>query len=110
MAQIVRLVWRLDYEVSYSYLDNRGAALKALKDTIEKFWKVVGDGTVNLSFAGTTDEDGVFRRISLEPTSLNGGIEWRSGTALEGVLRDESFRGTDKVVLAQSFVRISRRL
>jgi hypothetical protein len=50
MAQIVKLIWRLDYGVSYAYIDKRGAALNILSNTVEKFWDVVGDGQIPMSF------------------------------------------------------------
>ena len=98
MAQIIRMIWRLDYEVSYAYLDKRGAALNAMSNTVEKFWESLGDGTVHSSYVGNTTKEGSSRFISLEPNSLNGDIEWTAGTELKSVLRDPSFRGTNSVV------------
>jgi hypothetical protein len=98
MATAIKLVWRLDYGVSFAYLDSRGAALNALSNTVEKFWQVVGDGPTNMGFAARADRDGKFRTFSLEPTNMSGAIEWPSGIDLDRVLQDESFRGVDRIV------------
>lgn len=98
MTKIVRLIWRLDFVVSYAYLDQRGTALDAMSNTIENFWEVLADGTVHSSFVGSTTKEGSFRNISVEPNSLNGELEWTSGIDLSRVLRDEAFRGSDKIV------------
>jgi hypothetical protein len=39
-----------------------------------------------------------FRTCSLEPTSVNGAIEWRTGIELGRALQDASFRGADEIV------------
>jgi len=97
-AQIIKVIWRLDFNVSYTYLDKRGSALNALSNTVPNFWEIVGDGTVHLSYVGSTTKNDINRTISLEPTSLNGDIEWLAGTALDRFLSDESFRGIDRIV------------
>jgi hypothetical protein len=97
-AQIIKMIWRLDFQVSYAYLDKRGSALNAMTNTVPNFWDTIGDGSVHLSYVGTTTKPGVARCISAEPSSLNGDLEWRAGTALDRFLNDESFRGTDKII------------
>jgi hypothetical protein len=98
MAQIIKLLWRLDYGVSYAYLDRRGTALDALANTASNFWDTMADGAVHASYVGMTSRDGKSRMISLEPNSLNGHIEWSSGTGLASVFRDDSFRTIDRIV------------
>jgi hypothetical protein len=98
MIQATKLIWRLDFNVSYVYLDKRGTALNAMQNTVKDFWDVVADGTVHSSYTGTTTREDYFRGISVEPNSLNGELEWTSGLDLSRVLKDESFRGTDKVL------------
>jgi hypothetical protein len=98
MAQIVKLIWRLDYGVSYAYIDRRGAALNILSNTVEKFWDAIGDGQIPMSFVARTDKDEHFRTCSLETTNVNGSIEWRTGIELGRALQDVSFRGADRIV------------
>src|ERR1700720_2390624 len=98
MAQIVRLLWRLDYAASYAYLDKRGSALRAITETVKDFWSNVGFAQIPASFAGNYADPRVFRTISLELNSLNGSIEWSSGIDADQVLSDDAFRGTDKIV------------
>jgi hypothetical protein len=98
MAQIIKLIWRLDYPISYAYLDKRGAALNILTNTVEKFWDVIGDGQVNMSFVARTDKDDCFRTFSLETNNINGSIEWRTGIDLNRALQDASFRAVDRIV------------
>jgi hypothetical protein len=98
MAQIVKLIWRLDYPVSYAYLDSRGTALNILSNTVENFWDVLGDGQANMSFLARTNKDDRFRTLSIEPTIISGAIEWGSGIELDRALQDASFRGVDRIV------------
>ncbi len=66
--------------------------------TVPRFWDSVGDGALHSSYVGTAAKSGTARFISVEPNSLNGDLEWHTGTAWERFLADESFRGIDKVV------------
>jgi|SRR6516165_6947320 hypothetical protein len=97
MPQAIKLIWRLDYDVSYAYLDRRGSALATL-NVEANLWEKVGEGAVSMSFVARTENEGHMRNISVEPTCLNGAIEWRQGTELKKVLEDRSFRGTNRVV------------
>ena len=58
-AQIIKLIWRLDFAISYAYLDKRGSALNAMTNTVPNFWDTVGDGTVHLSYVGATTKPGL---------------------------------------------------
>jgi len=98
MVKVVRLIWRLDYSVSFAYLDRRGAALNALMNTVPDFWQAIGDGALPHSFAGNRTRDGVVRTISLETQALNGTIKWSAGIPLADVLSDANFRSLDKIV------------
>jgi hypothetical protein len=98
VARVIRLLWRLDYTASYVYLDKRGAALNALTNTVPNFWDTVADGTIHASYLGTSTKDNVFRFISLEPNSLNGEMQWSSGTDMKSVLQEGPFRSTNNVV------------
>jgi hypothetical protein len=99
MPRVTRLLWRLDYVTSYAYLDKRGSALRAIFDTEQGFWNSVGIGTaVPASFVAQNADSVGQRFLSLEPTSLNGSVEWFAGIDIGNVLRDEAFRGTNKVV------------
>ena len=98
MARIVKLIWRLDYDVSYAYLDKRGSALNALANTVEGFWDTVGDGAIYMSFAARASRDSRVRVLSLEHNSTNGSIEWTTGTELNRALQDDSFHGIRRIV------------
>jgi hypothetical protein len=98
MTQLIRLIWRLDYDVSYVYFDRRGAALKVMTETVPGFFSNIAEGAAVYSFVGDfTDPQGK-RTLSVEPTSINGLIEWNSGTDLERVFQLDVFRSTDKIV------------
>jgi hypothetical protein len=99
MAQIIKLIWRLDYPISYTYLDKRGAALKVLNDTVERFWDVIAEGQNSTSLTARTEKEDAFRVFSLETNNMNGAIEWRRGTDLSRALQDASFRAVDRIVL-----------
>jgi hypothetical protein len=100
MARAIRLIWRLDFEVSFSYLDRRGAALNALINTVEGFWDQVGEGKIPISYAGSAIEPHTYRTISLEPTCLNGSMEWPEGIPLDRLFDDAVFRNVDRIVRA----------
>jgi hypothetical protein len=97
MAKIVKLIWRLDYPVSYSYIDARGRALKVIRETVDGFWKSVGDGALHMSFIARHAMEDSLRMLSLETNCLNGAFEWQCGTELSSVLRSEQFRGVDRI-------------
>ncbi len=98
MARVIKLIWRLDYQVSYAYLDKRGTAFQLLMETVKDFWQSGGEGTVQASFAAQHSETAGFRNLSLEPTCMNGTIEWSAGADVSRALQDEAFRGTDRIV------------
>ena len=91
MAQIIRMFWRLDFGVSYPYLNKRGSALNAMTNTVTDFWEVVADGTIHSSYVGSTKDSHLYRNISVEPNSLNGDLQWVSGIDLSNVFKDEVF-------------------
>jgi hypothetical protein len=97
MAKIIKLIWRLDYPVSYAYIDGRGRALKAISETVADFWDKSGDGALHMSFAARHTTEDTLRTLSLDPTCLNGTFEWRCGTELSSVLRSEQFRAVDRI-------------
>lgn len=98
MTKIIRLIWRLDFEPSYSFLDNRGKALKALRSTDEKLFAQVSDGTVVNSFAGQTQNDLGSHTMSIEATAISGSIEWNNGIDLGLMSRSDTFRGMDRTL------------
>jgi tetratricopeptide (TPR) repeat protein len=68
--QIIKLIWRLDFDVSYAYLDKRGSALNAMSNTVPNFWDTVGDGTVHSSYVGTATKSGALGNIGFAHMSL----------------------------------------
>lgn len=97
MAKIIKLIWRLDYKVSYAYIDARGTALRAISESVDRFWEVVGDGVLQMSFAARHADEETLRTLSLETTSMNGSLEWRCGIDLARALSSEQFRGIDRI-------------
>src|SRR4051812_16010257 len=71
MARVIRLLWRLDFDVSYPYLDKRGSALQILNGTVEDFWTTVAPGTLPLSFiAEKFVENESYTSLSWEMTNM----------------------------------------
>jgi hypothetical protein len=97
MARIVKLIWRLDYESSYAFLNQQGEALRILNTTIEGFWDNVGVGALPSSFIGHRKRDRCAHFLSLEITSMNGAIEWLGGNDLDKALGTEAFRAIDRI-------------
>lgn len=99
MTRAIKMYWRFDFPFSAEYLDRRGTALKLIEGTVPNFWSQIGEGNAILSsWVGTTDKDNVARHLSLEPSSINGFIEWREGVDLDHVAESESVTGVSKVV------------
>jgi hypothetical protein len=99
MARVIRLLWRLDFDVSYPYIDKRGLALQALTDTVEGFWTTVGPATLPLSFAAEKIEQDVSHTVfSWEMNNLNGSIEWPLGIDIERIFESPLVRATDRIV------------
>ena len=98
MARIIRLVWRLDFEFSWQYLDNMGSMLKTLNETIPKFWNELHDGQVVRTYGATRTSDDLRCEMTIEPQSFNGTIAWPLGTELERALASETFSGLDKIL------------
>ncbi len=99
MAKVIRLIWRLDFEVSYAYLDRRGSALKILAETNKGFWDNCGPGRVPLSFAAEKlEEDQSFTMFSWEMTNLNGSTEWPTGLEMSRLFESPIMRGIDRIV------------
>jgi hypothetical protein len=113
MARIIRLLWRLDFDVSYPYLDKRGSALKVLTDTIQGFWTNVGPGQLPLSFAAEKTEDQKSSTtFSWEMTCLNGATEWAAGIDIDRVFDSPLVRSVDRIVkdaLKLGEVRVVKR-
>jgi hypothetical protein len=113
MARVIRLLWRLDFDVSYPYLDKRGSALRILTSTVEDFWTNVAPGTLPLSFvAEKLEEDKSHTSLSWEMTDLNGSIEWPTGVEVDGVFESPLVRTTDRIAreaLKLAEVRVLRR-
>jgi hypothetical protein len=97
MSRIVKLIWRLDFKPSYAYIDKRGTALNLLTNTVENFWATVGDGIQHMSFVAKTDNEKAFRTMSIEPTNMNGSMEWTESIELNKALQTEEFKSFDKI-------------
>ena len=98
MARVIRLHWRLDFDVSYPYLDKRGTALKALSETVEGFWTTVGPATLPLSFAAEKVDKTSHTVFSWEMSNLNGSLEWPTGIDIERVFENPEVRACDRIV------------
>ena len=97
MSRVVKLIWRLDFKPSYAYIDNRGTALNLLSNTVKDFWATVGDGMQHMSFVARTDNEKAFRTMSIEPTNINGSIEWADTIELKQALQTDEFKSVDKI-------------
>ncbi|WP_409192434.1 hypothetical protein [Bradyrhizobium sp. RDM4] len=99
MAKVVRLLWRLDFEPSYAYLDRRGSALRILTETVPKFWTTMGPGTIAQSFAAQKTEEGKSHtNFSWETTSINCNTEWPAGVEMDHLFDNPIIRGVDRIV------------
>ena len=69
----------MDYDISHAFLDRRGSALRVLTTTVSDFWENIGEGAIPGSFLVEHKATDSYRQLSLEPTSINGSLEWSQG-------------------------------
>jgi hypothetical protein len=100
MAKVMRLIWRLDFSLSYNFLDKLGTVRKILGETIPNYWNTVADGPIQNSFFANYNntDSGLSREMSVELQSLNGSLTWISGTDMTRVLQTEEFRNTNRII------------
>jgi len=96
MAQVLRLIWRLDYELNFAYLDRKGSVLQAVQSTTPNFWSKIAEGGHH-SFTAEFRDAKKARTFSVEPQTINGLIEWTAGTDIGRVLQHDDFRTIDKI-------------
>jgi hypothetical protein len=97
MAQLLRFLWRFDFDVSYAFFDRRGQALQILATTVPDFLQNFTEGDRRYSFVAESTQSAESRQLAVEPTSINGTLRWRTGTSLERVLQHSSFRASDRI-------------
>ena len=100
MPQVIRVIWRFDYAISYAYMDNVGTALKALSETVPGFLSVISEGMSNDSFTGERRGNGEYTTLSLERNALVGSMEWKEGIELSWLPNHDNFRNCDKTAKA----------
>lgn len=98
MAEVIRVIFRLDYDISHAFLDRRGSALRVLTTTVSDFWENIGEGAIPGSFLVEHKATDSYRQLSLEPTSINGSLEWSQGVQLERLITSEQFIGVDRII------------
>ncbi|MBZ9974630.1 hypothetical protein [Mesorhizobium sp. BR-1-1-10] len=96
-VKLIKILWRLDYDLSYAVYDRRGACVRTLLETIPDFLTKVGEARAQNRVTGETEEGAPAINISIDPNSISGAIEWPLGTALKGVLQHPAFRNVNKV-------------
>ena len=100
MARVMNLIWRLDYPLSYSFMDKLGSMRRIVTETVPNYWTKVIDGNILYSYVADYHniENGVARDMSVEVQSMNGQLRWRTGTDLARVLQTEDFRNINRIV------------
>ncbi|MBA1143697.1 hypothetical protein [Mesorhizobium neociceri] len=96
-VKLIKILWRLDYDLSYAVYDKRGACIRTLLDTVPDFLTKVGEARAENRVSGETEDSAPAINISIDPNSISGAIEWPFGTALVGVLQHTAFRNVNKV-------------
>ncbi len=98
MARVIKLLWRLDYNVAFGLLDKRGIVLRTLLTEVESYWQHAGTGPLPDSLVASYIGESEARNISVELNSCNGSIEWPLGQDLDRVLSADSFRQLSKIL------------
>jgi hypothetical protein len=98
VAQLIKLFWRLDYPVSYAFLDHRGLALRSLATSPFKWNGGLGDGQLLGSFVGQANTQDYRLLVNVEQASLNGTIDWLAPRQLEKVGSYEEFRDLNDLI------------
>ena len=112
MARLARIIWRLDFDFSWSYVDSMGSMLRAVVETVPKFWDEAHDGQLIRTYGARRKAEDLVCDITIAPQSFYGTVAWPLGTELGVSLNTESFAGLDRIVhelLALSEVNVLRR-
>ena len=97
MAQLIRVIWQFDYNISYAYMNNIGLALKALAETIPGFFPTISQGITNDSFTADRRGTSDYALISVERNAILGSMEWTEGIELNRLANHDIFRNCDKI-------------
>lgn len=100
MAKLIRIIWRLDYKVSYAYLDSLGTAVRILSETVPGFLPSLSEGMANHSLMAERRGQGDYTSIAVESAAMVGSMEWTEGIELNRVLGHDTFRNCDKIANA----------
>jgi hypothetical protein len=101
--KLLKVIWRLDFDPSFDFLDRRGSVLKALIATEKGFFTDIGEGSISNSFVAKTSvpANGVDSLgISVELQSLNGHFDWPSGIQLDALRSQPEFEKMNKICSA----------
>ncbi|MER9411444.1 hypothetical protein [Mesorhizobium sp. M0589] len=96
-VKLIKILWRLDFDLSYAVYDKRGACVRTLLETVPDFLVKIGEARAQNRLTGETDDSGQAIHISIDPSTISGAIEWPLGTALVGVLQHAAFRNVNKI-------------
>jgi hypothetical protein len=50
----MRLIWRLDYSLSYNFMDKLGSVRRIVTETVPNYWAKVIDGNILYSYEGSS--------------------------------------------------------
>jgi len=97
MAKLIKVIWRLDYNISYAYLNSIGTSAKILSDTVPKFIHTLSEGVANHALIGERKARGEYVIMGIELNTLNCTLEWLEGIELDRLLIHDNFRNSEKI-------------
>ncbi|RYC28856.1 hypothetical protein D3273_27065 [Lichenibacterium minor] len=105
MAIAIKLIWRFDFTMNYSFLDRYGSTAKAIFTTVPEFFSQIGEGAPRTALVGSFGDTSFGRNITMDITTLSGTMEWRHGTDLSRLANDFQFRKMNQI--ADELIRLN---
>ncbi len=97
MILVLRLIFRVDFEIRPEYIANFSDLFSLFYDEKKDFWTTYSVGG-NFALNGERIRPNGLCRLNVEPVSANGLIEWTAGLPLNKVFDDDEFRVVNRYI------------
>ena len=97
MATVIKIVWRFDFPVNYSFLDKYGTVARLILETVPNFFPQIAEGAPRTALIGSYAGSDEIRNITVETTSISGTLEWIGGIDIARLPSDDQFRNINRV-------------
>ncbi len=98
MRKIVKLIFRLDFDVNFRVMDQPGKAFECLLSPPEGFWNNIGESVEGRAIRASYSERFLYRNATIDPSTINGVFEILPGVDFEDISENITFNGYSKMV------------